>query len=199
VGFSGNRGRRSLTVGCLAATAILASCRDDDGSGNGDTATEPQGEAITIGSLAEGGSDVAPEGNLEAKVSGGDPQSDSLQVGPDARVAVTATISNADEDPQVRLLIPRGPAPELPVELGALDGDSVSTLTVRSSGGPLTVGQIRYRCSLPPRTFCPVQTVKSKESYELRMVPGEDGQIQVRLELGPETTKQPSGKKPKSS
>jgi hypothetical protein len=182
---------------CAAAILTLAACGggDDKKSGEGDTSSTPAGEVTTIGSFADGGTDTDPEGDLEAKVSGGQPQKESLQVAPDARVSVRANISNAGDKPTVRLVIPKGPGVELPVEFGGLEGDPVATLPLKSTGGPVKVGQIRYICSLPPRTFCPVQIAESKDSYELRMVPGEDGRVQVRLSLRPEAAKK-KGTKP---
>jgi hypothetical protein len=167
--------------------AVLVGCGDDDESGGGSgTATKPGGGVVTSGSFGKEGSNVAPEATLEGKTRDGEPQTESIQVASDDRVAITAEIENADERPRLRMVVPKGPSPEIAVQLGPLEGKAVSTLALQASAGDVRVGQIRYVCSLPPRTFCPVQTVENRDSYEPRKVAGEDGRIRLRLGLRPE-------------
>jgi hypothetical protein len=187
------------TTGTAASTGSTTTGKQATTTGKQATTTgkqtgQPSGGTTTTGTMGKGGSKVAPVvERLKGKVKGGGKARDVLPVASDDSVGLIAKIANASKRPLVRVVIPRGPASEITVALGPLKGDPVSSLTLRATEGRFEVKRLRWPCALPPYTFCPIQTVESKDSYTLRMVTGKDGKIAIKLDLKPEQKPQPAG------
>lgn len=178
---------------CVSALAI-AGCGGDDDSDTAttSTATGEDGTAgtTTIGVTAPGADDIAPEATLEAKVrvkggGGASPATGQIDVAGDDKLTLKAEVENSDKRPVVAITISKGPAPSLRVTLGSPGADPVSTVTLKSNSGEIQVDKLTYTCKLAPETFCPVQTIESKASYEFRMVPAEGRPINFDLGLEP--------------
>lgn len=68
-------------------------------------------------------------------------------------------------------------------------------MDVFGNRGGLLLSAACLSVAATPRTFCPVQTLETEDSYELRMVAGGDGRVRLRVGLKPESGDKSSGDK----
>jgi hypothetical protein len=119
----------------------------------------------------------SPNSSVKAEVtvrtSGGDsegPPTNTTEAGPDDHVSVNVRPEqDSPAEATLRIAFPKASGDEITVEAGGTEGKPSSTATIKSSGDPIKVDNIRYNCHLPPTTICPVDVKQTATGIELNL------------------------------
>jgi len=109
---------------------------------------------------------------MVAEAGGGKPRfRSSVDVRAKDAVIIRTKVSNAKEVPEakLRIAIDRGPGKTLTVSAGGLGTPEPESAEIESSTGkPIKLTGVSYRCAIGPNSFCPLdKAVQTERQYEV--------------------------------